>query len=342
MKKRGNKAFESSTNNYNNNDDSISFNSDSFTTIMTNMKRSSSESLLLKQYQNERTDDFFPGLTKSSSMQQINDGLKTYIKNNNQITIFSEVPRLQMAPLHITNQNEAKKKFLQSNIPPVLKFKADSQRVKILIQNQSKARYDHFFKAKHILDMICEKYPRGVYAYYESNFGKKVNSEQCVKLVGKYLSRNQIDGEIKINFAPGLTCSGRILHYGMKNNRPETRKFVVWINKDKDNQFLREKGIVCLLDHELGTHYYRSFNDGLQVWFKNRGKYGLRQLQSRELASTEEGLAALNTLMSANLKYLYLPALLYCNLRTLLFFFNSRTSKPRVNKQRVEIMNRSV
>jgi hypothetical protein len=49
----------------------------------------------------------------------------------------------------------------------------------------------------------------------------------------------------------------------------------------------------------------------LQIWFSERKKFGLRSLNSIELLRTEEGLAALHTLMNANLKYLYLPALLY-------------------------------
>lgn len=51
---------------------------------------------------------------------------------------------------------------------------------------------------------------------------------------------------------------------------------------------------------------------GLQVWYSDRAKYGLRPLNSSELLKTEEGLAALHTLMNANLEYLFLPALLYC------------------------------
>jgi hypothetical protein len=99
-------------------------------------------------------------------------------------------------------------------------------------------------------------------AYYEANFGKKVSSETCVDIIGKYLSKNRITGDITINFAPGLTCSGRIASYGQKN-KPETRRFLVWINNDEENQFLRRKGIVSLCDHEIGTHYYRAFNDGI-------------------------------------------------------------------------------
>lgn len=130
------------------------------------------------------------------------------------------------------------------------------------MNNKSKARYDHFFKAKHILDTIKRKFPKGVHSFYEANFGRKINNQECLDILGNYLCENRIDGEISINFAPGLTCAGRIYYHSMINNRPETRKFVVWISNDNDNQFLRENGIVCLCDHELGTHYYRSYNDG--------------------------------------------------------------------------------
>lgn len=56
---------------------------------------------------------------------------------------------------------------------------------------------------------------------------------------------------------------------------------------------------------------------GLQIWYGDREKFGLRPLNSTELLKTEEGLAALHTLMNADLEYLFLPALLYCK------FYNS-------------------
>jgi hypothetical protein len=235
------------------------------------LKRSSSESLLVSEYnevQQELAASGVRKLAKSTSVRDLNkdengNHLKTYFKNNNLITIYDSVPKEQQAPLHIINQEQEKKKFLEKNIPPNLKFKAGKDRAQFIIKNQSKVRYDNFFKAKRILDMVAERFPKGVYAYYEANFGAKIDSEECVRLVGKYLSSNNIDGEIKINFAPGLTCSGRITYHGMENNDPTTRQYVVWINNDKDNQFLRQEGIICLCDHELGTHYYRGYNDGL-------------------------------------------------------------------------------
>ena len=45
-------------------------------------------------------------------------------------------------------------------------------------------------------------------------------------------------------------------------NDPSTRKFSVWINDGEENQFLRKDGIISLCDHEIGTHYFRSYNDG--------------------------------------------------------------------------------
>ena len=230
-------------------------------------KRSLSESLIVPEYSDQLEARGASRRLKSNSTRDLSNdnhgnSLKTYFKNNNLITIYDSVPKEHQAPLHIINQEQVKKSFLEKNIPPVLKFKADSERVKNILKNQSRARYDHFFKAKNILDMINIKFPKGVISYYEANFGKKIDSEDCVSLIGKYLKTNDIDGEIKINFAPGLTCSGRIGYHGMENNDPSTRQYVVWINHDKDNQFLREKGMVCLCDHELGTHYYRGYNDG--------------------------------------------------------------------------------
>ena len=53
-------------------------------------------------------------------------------------------------------------------------------------------------------------------------------------------------------------------------------------------------------------------NDGLQPWFSDRKRFGLRPMKCRESAATEEGLASINTLINAKYKYLWGPALTYC------------------------------
>ncbi len=55
-------------------------------------------------------------------------------------------------------------------------------------------------------------------------------------------------------------------------------------------------------------------NDGFQPWFSDRKRFELRSLQSREMAASEEGLAAINTLVNARQKYLFGPAYIYCKI----------------------------
>ena len=54
-----------------------------------------------------------------------------------------------------------------------------------------------------------------------------------------------------------LLCSGRMMWQGphVKYRRPEDRKYSMWIKDSKDNHFLRERGMRCLADHEIGTHF---------------------------------------------------------------------------------------
>ena len=61
-------------------------------------------------------------------------------------------------------------------------------------------------------------------------------------------------------------------------------------------------------------------NDGLQPWFASRDKFGIKSLRSYQLLRTEEGLATINTVLNARVKYLWYPALLYCKLLLMLFF----------------------
>ena len=220
----------------------------------------------LSRTQSEDDKDSRRNKSKSGthrSYSRDSGGGQIYSKNRNTLRIYDSVPKNAMPPLHIINQDEVKKKFLESNIPPVLQFKASQKVIQGILVRYSKPNYKYFFKAKNILDIVKKKYGTDSNKFFEANFGKRVTSKDCIDLVGKYLVDNKIGGEISINFAPGLTCSGRITSYNWKKDRPEARKFVVWINDGEENQFLREDGIVCLCDHEIGTHYYRSYNEGI-------------------------------------------------------------------------------
>ena len=56
-----------------------------------------------------------------------------------------------------------------------------------------------------------------------------------------------------------------------------------------------------VMNHEIGTHFIRKYNDRTQKWFKDRKKYGLGHY-----LETEEGLAALNQLLAFVVRGTYL------------------------------------
>ena len=82
---------------------------------------------------------------------------------------------------------------------------------------------------------------------------------------------------------------------------------------------------VSFLNHNTNNQF-RNLNDGLQPWFSDRQRFGLRALKSQALLETEEGLAAVNTLLQANHKLLFFPALTYCKYFCI-HILNSYTTK---------------
>lgn len=51
----------------------------------------------------------------------------------------------------------------------------------------------------------------------------------------------------------------------------------------------RDSRLIDVLNHEIGTHYLRKFNDRKQIWFRNRQKF-----QLKDYLVVEEGLASIN------------------------------------------------
>lgn len=186
--------------------------SDKKNSAKSKLKRSSSESKL-RNRDTDSNDTVFSSLFKSNSSRLIQDTslIKTYLKNQTPIRLYNRIPAQHMPPLHITNQDEVKKQFIDHKIPPVLKFKADERSLQNIVNKHSKTGFEHFFKAKNILDTVKSRYPNLI-NYYETNFGKKIPSVKCVDLIGKYLNENKISGDLTISFAPGKFRSFFVLN----------------------------------------------------------------------------------------------------------------------------------
>ena len=56
----------------------------------------------------------------------------------------------------------------------------------------------------------------------------------------------------------------------------------------------RQTRLLNVLNHEIGTHYVRKFNDFFQDWYRNRTKHNMKSFKSYECLCTEEGLASIN------------------------------------------------
>ena len=133
-------------------------------------------------------------------------------------------------------------------------------------------RFDLFHDSRKILDMISYKF--GSFdKYILSSFGKNLSLEKIKMRVQIYLEERKLSNIISISYVKNLSCRYQItltyvvitlnyssaklssMGYSRSYNKPEFRKYTLFISIRKDNIFLREYGIQCLLDHEIGTHF---------------------------------------------------------------------------------------
>merc|ERR1739847_255315 len=82
-------------------------------------------------------------------------------------------------------------------------------------------------------------------------------------------------------------------------------------NDTNDNLFVRLHSFDALLDHELGTHFIRMLNEGLQPWYSDRKKFNLSESRSYNMLKAEEGLAAIHTVLKMPIDQLWFPSILY-------------------------------
>ncbi|KAH3729396.1 hypothetical protein DPMN_055364 [Dreissena polymorpha] len=203
--------------------------------------------------------------------------------------------------------------FLNSEKTPEFQHRGTEDELEeIFSKPRSEIRFDLLGEALHILKTVKDKYGDAE-NYYTEMYGERISKDEATDIIVDYLKENRLDGQMSIIWCSDLPCSGRMMWQGphVKYRKPEARKYSMWIKDSKDNNFLRVHGIRCLADHEIGTHFFRSYNDGLQPWFADRTRFGVRGVSGLDHLRTEEGLAAINTILNAKVRYLWGPALLY-------------------------------
>ncbi|XP_071485128.1 uncharacterized protein [Diadema antillarum] len=226
---------------------------------------------------------------------------------------YDETPNRFRSKIDPLNLEEQKLQFLKHGVAPHFQFKVAPEKIEELSQTKrAEIEFDLLSAATHILEKVRHKYGTSNLCV-EQMYGERITRETASQQLSHYLQQNGADGHITIGWARDLACSAKMVWCGpsTKANRPEARKYSLWLKDSSENLFLREKGIICLANHEIGTHFFRTLNEGLQPWYSNREQFGLKRLRSPRLQETEEGLATVNTLIQANQKFLWIPALIY-------------------------------
>ena len=171
------------------------------------------------------------------------------------VKILRETPLKYQSNDHINNLQEEKENFLKFGKVPRFTF---AGAVDWLGINKKKAeiRFDFFQEARYILERVRDVYGSGD-VFLDAAFGERISLGQASQTVLQYLKSHGLDGSLSVFWTSDLNCSGKMLWQGpnVRYNRPEARKFTLWLKKSNENVYLREHGIKSLMDHEIGTHF---------------------------------------------------------------------------------------
>ncbi|XP_037985117.1 uncharacterized protein KIAA0895 homolog isoform X2 [Motacilla alba alba] len=150
-------------------------------------------------------------------------------------------------------------------------------------------------KSINIMKRTLQKY--GSYEKFEQATGGSLLTKSRIwNHVRKYMVKEGCLGEIVVHLTEDLLSRASMT---VVNGRP-----TLTINVST----AREHWLEGMLRHEIGTHYFRGFNNNSQPWCNRNGrrKHGLKPINP-----TEEGLASIHSVLFRKDPFLWRAALLY-------------------------------
>lgn len=153
--------------------------------------------------------------------------------------------------------------------------------------------------AKAILEATIQKY--GNDSVYYSQFGRVITQEETCKYFDEYIATLNLTDKLTYIFTENTIAPTSVIH-----DENGTAKIIVSLPI-----MYQEKRVLDVLNHEVGTHFLRKHNEKVQVFYRERAKYGLKSY-----LCIEEGLASLNTVYEQaadnnKIPFLYQAALHY-------------------------------
>lgn len=187
------------------------------------------------------------------------------------------------------NKDEEKKKFFFDPLyNPQFEYEEDISEDEFLKYGPVSDQY--LAQAKTILDLVVKKYG-GEEEYIKAVEGEVLSKTEVEESINEYLLKNNLDKDISVVYS-----SEFVARTSMKDNVLKVR-----LPLEYGRQVING-----MLNHEIGTHYFRTLNEQLRPWYKQRKQFGLGSY-----IETEEGLAITHHFMVLDQPYLWRSALYY-------------------------------
>uniref|UniRef100_A0A8C5UFM0 KIAA0895 n=1 Tax=Malurus cyaneus samueli TaxID=2593467 RepID=A0A8C5UFM0_9PASS len=194
-----------------------------------------------------------------------------------------------------SNVEKEKVKFFDSDFTYNPQFEYENPALPNVLAKHSHAS-DRFLKQSiNIMRRTLQKY--GSYEKFEQATGGSLLTKSRIwNHVRKYMVKEGCLGEIVVHLTEDLLSRASMT---VVNGRP-----TLTINVST----AREHWLEGMLRHEIGTHYFRGFNNNSQPWCNRNGrrKHGLKPINP-----TEEGLASIHSVLFRKDPFLWRAALLY-------------------------------
>ncbi|XP_061222115.1 putative tyrosine carboxypeptidase MATCAP2 [Neopsephotus bourkii] len=194
-----------------------------------------------------------------------------------------------------SNVEKEKIQFFNSGFTYNPQFEYENPALPNVLAKHSHAS-DRFLKQSiNIMERTLQKY--GSYERFEQATGGSLLTKSRIwNHVRKYMVKEGCLGEIVVHLTEDLLSRASMT---VLNGRP-----TLTINIST----AREHWLEGMLRHEIGTHYFRGFNNNSQPWcnWNGRRKHGLKPINP-----TEEGLASIHSVLFRKDPLLWRAALLY-------------------------------
>jgi len=187
-----------------------------------------------------------------------------------------------MWPITPTNLEEERQKFFKFNCKRNPQFTYCRPKMAArLLRSFKKPDGTLLPLAIKIMEAFLKKYGSQS-NYLSTDAGEALTLTEAKEIFREYINGLNLTSYLRLDFSYN-TVSPTTISHGPRNNQS-----VITIGLPIN---YRKKRIEGVLNHEIGTHFLRNYNDQFQVWCKARGKYHLKNY-----LNTEEGLASLNQL----------------------------------------------